>query len=228
MDLLSLLLLVVVVSSSGALSPGPLTVATIRYSLGHGKKAGLLVSLGHTAFELPLVIAISIGIASFIDNPLVKFSIGLAGSTALIIFGLIEIRSLLAMFRSRRNSIELQDDPRMVKYSSLNGRGVFQAILIGFIFTSLNPYFIIWWMSVGLTLITSFLAYASLLGVLIMYIFHVWLDYAWLGFISYLTHKGKKFLRHIHIELLSLALSIILVIIGVYLMISVFNEFKII
>ena len=225
MGLLDLFPYVVLVSSSGALSPGPLTVATVRYSLDHGRKAGLLISFGHMIFELPLVIAISMGIVSFINNPLVKFFIGLAGSIALIFFGLIEVRSFFKSCRKAGNSEDTligTVNDRM--YSLIGRRGFIQAILVGFIFTSLNPYFIIWWMSIGLTLIVSFLAYASLIGILIMYIFHVWIDYAWLGLISYVTYSGKRFLKPIHIRIISQALSIIIIFLGVYLLSSVISE----
>jgi threonine/homoserine/homoserine lactone efflux protein len=226
MSLLDLFLYVVLVSSSGALSPGPLTVATVRYSLDYGRKAGLLISFGHMTFELPLVIAISMGIVSFINNLLVKFLIGFAGSTALIFFGLIEVRSFFKYRRQTSNSADILLGSVNDRRYSLTGRkGFIQAILVGFIFTSLNPYFIIWWMSIGLTLIVSFLAYASLIGILIMYIFHVWIDYAWLGFISYVTYSGKRFLKPIHIRIVSLALSIIIILLGVYLLSSVISEF---
>lgn len=226
MSLLDLFVYVVLISSSGALSPGPLTIATVRYSLDHGKRAGLLISLGHMVFELPLVLAISIGVISFINDPIVKFSIGLAGSTALIFFGLMEVRSFIKHRRHANNSTNaMTDDARDGRFSLIGGKGVVQAILVGFIFTSLNPYFIIWWMSVGLTLIVSFLAYASLAGILIMYLFHVWIDYAWLGFISYMTYSGKRFLKTFHIRIITLVLSIIIILLGVYLLTSVVSDF---
>lgn len=221
MNLLELFIYVVLISSSGALSPGPLTVATVRYSLEHGRKVGLLISLGHMVFELPLVIAISLGIVPFIYDPLIRFSIGLAGSIALIFFGLMEVYSFL---KNLRQSNMLSDDMNGKSDSLLKGGGMIQAISIGFIFTSLNPYFIAWWMSIGLTLIISCLTYASLVGVLLMYFFHVWIDYAWLGFISYATYSGKRFLKSIHIRILSLALSIIIIFLGVYLLTSVISE----
>ena len=225
MSLLDLFLYVVLISSSGALSPGPLTVATVRYSLDYGKKAGLLISFGHMVFELPLVIAISIGVVTIINDLLVKFSIGLAGSTALIFFGLMEVRSFFKYRRQAGNSRDtLTDGANDRRYFLIGKKGVIQAILVGFIFTSLNPYFIIWWMSIGLTLIVSFLAYASLIGILIMYVFHVWIDYAWLGFISYITYSGKRFLKPIHIRVISLVLSIVIIFLGVYLLSSVLSE----
>jgi len=226
MDLLNLFIYVVLISSSGALSPGPLTIATIRYSLDYGKKAGFLISFGHMVFELPLVLAISVGVISFINDPLVKFSIGLAGSTALIFFGLMEVHSFIKYRRNVNSSINpITEDVGDRRFSLVGRRGVFQAILVGFLFTSLNPYFIIWWMSIGLTLIVNFLAYASLIGILIMYIFHIWIDYAWLGVISYVTYSGKRFLKTFHIKVISVVLSIIIILLGVYLLTSVASEF---
>lgn len=226
MSLLDLFVYVVLISSSGALSPGPLTIATIRYSLDYGKRAGFLVSFGHMVFELPLVLAISVGVISFINDPLLKFSIGLAGSIALIFFGLIEVRSFIKYWRRVDDSTgSMIEDVKDRRFSLVSKRGFFQAIIVGFIFTSLNPYFIIWWMSVGLTLIVSFLAYASLTGILIMYLFHIWIDYAWLGFISYVTYSGKRFLKTFYIKIISLVLSIIIILLGVYLLTSVVSEF---
>ncbi len=221
MSLFDLFIYVVLISSSGALSPGPLTVATVRYSLDYGKRAGLLISFGHMMFEFPLVIAISIGMFSFINDPLVKFSIGLAGSIALIFFGLIEVHSF---FKKRRQPDEFLNSMNGKRDSIIRGKGVIRAILVGFIFTSLNPYFIVWWMSIGLTLIVNFLAYASLIGVLLMYVFHVWIDYAWLGLISYATYSGKRFLKSIHIRIISFILSLVIIFLGVYLLTSVISE----
>ncbi len=45
---------VMAVSASGALSPGPLTVATMALGTRGGWKAGVFVSFGHALFELPL------------------------------------------------------------------------------------------------------------------------------------------------------------------------------
>jgi len=56
----------------------------------------------------------------------------------------------------------------------------------------LNPYFIVWWLAVGSKLVVDALAFASLLGVLLMYISHVWMDYAWLTAVAHLAHVGTK------------------------------------
>lgn len=227
MDILALFAMVVLVSSSGALSPGPLTVATIRYSIERGGSSGLIISLGHMTFELPLVVAISAGVASFIDSPTVKLSIGLAGSAALIVFGLLQSIPLLRAGRRSGPSDPDQQASTDKWYSVVAKIGWFQAFLLGFTFTALNPYFIMWWMTIGLTLITSFLAYASLAGVLLMYLFHVWIDYAWLGLLSVLTSKSRGFLKSVYLRYVSLALSTLLVLLGVYQMFSLTSDFMV-
>jgi len=59
----------------------------------------------------------------------------------------------------------------------------------------LNPYFIIWWLTIGANLILISLEFAGLLGVVFMYICHVWVDYAWLTVVAGFARKGAKFLQ---------------------------------
>lgn len=228
MDILELFLFVVVVSLSGALSPGPLTFATIKYSFEFGGKTGLLVSLGHMLFELPLVFGIAAGLISFMENSLVRFSIGVAGSLALVLFGSLELKKSVSSSIDYSNLLNVDSGVfSKKKYSLLSGRLIFlQPVLVGFIFTSLNPYFIVWWMSIGLALITSALGYALLLGVGLMYVFHVWLDYAWLGALSYVTSTGRKFMKSKHVKIVSIMLSVVMMFLGFYLLYSVVVEIR--
>ncbi|MCF8885210.1 MAG: LysE family transporter [Nitrososphaerota archaeon] len=229
MNVLELFLFVVVVSLSGALSPGPLTFATIKYSFEYGGKTGLLVSLGHMLFELPLVFGIAVGLMSFMENNLVRFSIGVAGSLALILFGALELKRSTSMNADYSTFLDAAGGGGVSvrKNSVLGGRLIFlQPVLVGFIFTSLNPYFIVWWMSIGLALITSALSYALLLGVGLMYVFHVWLDYAWLGAISYIASTGRRFMKSKHIKVTSIILSAVMIFLGLYLLYSIIVEIR--
>ncbi len=50
----------ILVSASGALSPGPLSAAAVSVgAMGLGPLGGLLVALGHTVFELPYVLVLA-------------------------------------------------------------------------------------------------------------------------------------------------------------------------
>ena len=70
---------VVLVTSSGALSPGPLTASTVAAGTQKGWKAGFWVSVGHTIVEFPLVFLIAVGVALIFANPLVRWSVGTIG-----------------------------------------------------------------------------------------------------------------------------------------------------
>ena len=68
--------------------------------------------------------------------------------------------------------------------------------LIGLALTGLNPFFIIWWLTIGVNLILVSLEFAGLGGVVFMYACHVWVDYVWLTLVATFAKRGAKFLRH--------------------------------
>lgn len=212
---LELFLLVVSLSASGVFSPGPLFFITVENALKSGGRSGWIVALGHMAFEFPLVLGLAYGIQGFLANNLVKFAIGLAGSMAVIIFGVLQTYS------SYRGLVSGNNSRRSHRSFAIKGSSWFlRSFLIGFIFTGLNPFFLIWWFTVGPSLITYGLEMASILGVFIMYAFHIWLDYVFLGAVSHFTATGGKVLKTKHLYMVSLILSVILIGVGGWLLIQ--------
>ncbi|UCG91790.1 MAG: LysE family transporter [candidate division WOR-3 bacterium] len=169
------LLRVVIISASGALAPGPLTAATAAAGLKRGWKAGLQASLGHTVVELPLVILLSLGVSTFFNNPRAHFLVGFFGSAFLFFFGFATIREALQQ--------KQHDDNRRYRVPS--------PFLTGVALSALNPYFIVWWIGVGTPLISEGVGKAGYVGVGLFYIFHVWLDYAWLSLIAGVSSLGR-------------------------------------
>jgi len=55
-QILEFAVLVIVISASGVMAPGPLFAATVSYGLREGTRAGFKMAIGHTIVELPLVI----------------------------------------------------------------------------------------------------------------------------------------------------------------------------
>ena len=209
MELPQFFLLVVFVSVSGALAPGPLLFATMNISLRAGKYAGLAAALGHMAFELPLILAIAFGIWNFIQDLSISFMIGIVGSAALIAFGLLQVRSSLKGLSTSNNPGHSGHPLVLVR-----GTGLLAAFLVGLLFTALNPYFLTWWFTVGLPLISEGVKMGGLAGLLTMFGFHIWLDYAWLGAAGYATATGARFLKPKQMSALSLALAIAVIILG--------------
>jgi len=220
LELSQFFLLVVFVSASGALAPGPLLFATMNISLRAGKYAGLAAALGHMTFELPLILAIAFGIWNFIQDPGINFMIGIVGSAALIAFGLLQVRSSL-------KGLSISNNPGNSGQSLLlvRGTGLLAAFLVGLLFTALNPYFLTWWFTVGLPLISEGVKMGGLAGLLAMFGFHIWLDYAWLGTAGYATATGAKFLKPKQMNIFSLALAIAVIIFGALLLIRTLELF---
>jgi threonine/homoserine/homoserine lactone efflux protein len=181
MELLSFIATVVLVTASGALAPGPLFFAAISHGTRSGAKGGLAFSVGHTLVEFPLVLLLALvfgEVASEVaGEPAVKLSTGIAGGLVLIIFGAMQIRHFLT---------SKSDTP---EYGGVTSRN---PLFLGVVFTGLNPYFIAWWLAVGSKLVVDALAFGVLLGVLLMYVSHVWMDYAWLTLVAHFAHVGTK------------------------------------
>ena len=80
--------------------------------------------------------------------------------------------------------------------------------------------FIIWWLTIGLKLISEALIFASLIGVLLMFVLHIWIDYAWLTGIAYLAKKGRNILNNKIYGKILLIFSIIFMILGAQIIFS--------
>lgn len=177
MDIINFIATIVLVTASGALAPGPLFLATVSHGSKSGAKSGLIFSVAHTIVEFTLIFLFALGLITIANEPIVVLVVGLAGGIVLIIFGLNQIRKSI-----RYKSVEIKDS-----------RSSFHHLfLIGLAFTGLNPYFILWWFTVGAELILISLAFASLAGVVFMYLCHVWMDYVWLISVAHLAKKGTN------------------------------------
>ena len=192
---------VVIVTASGALMPGPLFAANLLQGTRGGAKSGFMISVGHMIVELPLVMLIGVGISNLLNLPGFSTIVGLVGGSALILFGAFQIRDVT---RSSFN-IEPDKDAKLHKRSLMLGVGL----------TGLNPFFIVWWLTVGLGLVVQAVELGALLGVFIMYLSHVWMDYAWLTGTAYLSAKGKTLLKARGYRLLLAGLALLLVYFGV-------------
>lgn len=179
MDLFNFVATIIILTISGALAPGPLFFVTVSHGVKSGAKSGLLFSISHTIIEFTLVMLLALGLLTVANEPVVRFAVGATGGVALIVFGLFQIRS----------SMKKNKQANSTKTSNKN------LLLIGLALTGLNPYFIIWWLTIGANLILISLEFAGILGVILMYICHVWVDYAWLTLVASFAQKGAKLLQ---------------------------------
>ncbi|KER06474.1 lysine exporter protein LysE-YggA [Marine Group I thaumarchaeote SCGC AAA799-E16] len=189
--------LVIVISASGVMAPGPLFAANISYGLREGTKSGIKMATGHAIVELPLVILLGIGVFSLESFPEFRTIISILGAITLFIFAALQIRTVL-----KNNEFSIKNQKQ-------------GALITGVLLSGLNPFFIIWWLTIGFKLISDAMLIWAFSGMLIMFGLHIWMDFAWLGTVSYLASKSKKILSNRNYKVLMIGLSGMLIYFGI-------------
>jgi threonine/homoserine/homoserine lactone efflux protein len=163
---------VLLISLSGVLMPGPLFAATIQKA-AKSKTSGALIAIGHGIVEIPLMFLIFF-ILSEIELPVsVQVAVGLIGGALMVFMG-------AQTFRSRHK-------PQKASMSLKR-----ESVLAGIYTTAANAGFILWWLTIGTTLILN----AKLFGLLGFSIFagvHWFVDFAWYTVAAFLIFKSQRF-----------------------------------
>jgi len=194
---------VILISASGVMSPGPLFAANLFYGLQQNAKSGIKMACGHTVVELPLVVLLGLGVFSLEVFPQFRTIISILGAFTLFGFAVIQIR----------NSFKA-DLP--IKFQSKQG-----AFYSGILLSALNPFFLIWWVTIGFKLISDALQIWSFVGIFIMFGFHIWMDYLWMGSIAFLSSKSSHFISSKIFRLVLLTLSGFLIYFGITFLLEV-------
>ena len=169
--MLPILLSVVVVSLSGVMMPGPMFAVTLTKSL-KSPWAGAQISLGHAVIEIPLILLIRFGFAQFFQNNIVQIVLSILGGGMIIWLG-------ISMFRAR---VEVVRGGKDLPYN---------AFTAGILTSGLNPFFLLWWATVGSMLIMKFLDFGTT-GLIVFIIVHWLCDLVWLSFVSVLIYRTKS------------------------------------
>ncbi|RJP60004.1 MAG: lysine transporter LysE [Deltaproteobacteria bacterium] len=164
---------------SGALMPGPLLTVTIAESAHRGFVAGPLLMVGHAVLELALVVAIILGLGPFLKIPQVMGGIALVGGAILIWMG-------IQMIRTARNISLNMDGPE--------GRVSSYPVLTGILASLSNPYWILWWATIGLGYLVAAIK-LGVLGVGVFFVGHIAADFLWYSIVSYGISRGKRILK---------------------------------
>jgi threonine/homoserine/homoserine lactone efflux protein len=167
-----------VIALSGALMPGPLLTITLSESARRGFIAGPLIVCGHGILELLLVLLLLLGLAPVLNNDHVIGSVGLVGAVVLIWMAVGMIRTL--------PSLTLQGE-------TASNQGT-HPVWAGILMSLANPYWTIWWATIGLGYILYSLKF-GLLGVIAFFIGHLLADLAWYAAVSFTVARGRRFMN---------------------------------
>jgi threonine/homoserine/homoserine lactone efflux protein len=190
---------------TGALAPGPTLVATINASLAGNWTAGLKISLGHIIAETFVFFLIVVGLAG-IATPYTA-AVAVFGGIALVVFGIMTIAG-----------------SRTATLQSSGTQKVTSPYMAGLLTSAANPYFWIWWLSVGSALLIKSLEGGLLLAGIFM-IGHWTADTSWYTFISTGISRGKRILSDTAYHRIMAACGIFLILFGIYYLAGVLSPF---
>jgi threonine/homoserine/homoserine lactone efflux protein len=198
-----MLVLGFLIGLTGAIAPGPTLVATINASVKGGWTAGPKVTFGHIAVEVLMVVVIVAGLSVILSG----YSVLIAGigGAALIVFGILTIAGARHAAIGVAADVSQQAGP----------------VLAGLVTSISNPYFWIWWLSVG----SAMLIGATEGGIVAMAAFiagHWSADLSWYTLVSASIHKGRFLLGVREYRVVLAACGAFLIAFGLYYISSFF------
>ncbi len=184
-----------VVALSGALVPGPLFTITVGESVKRGFSAGPMIILGHGLLEAVVVALIVFGVMPAVTAEKTRMVIGFGGGIILILMG--------AMILKDCRSASLNIDTG-------GGRTGLNPVVSGVVGSLSNPYWVIWWMTIGLGYLVSALKYGAA-GVIAFFAGHIAADLGWYSLLAFAVSKGRAVMsdRGYRITLLGCGLFLI-------------------
>lgn len=168
--MLAVVMSVVVISLSGVMMPGPMFAVTVAKSY-RSPWAGAKISIGHAVIEVPIILLIYFGFAKFFEYQIVQLILSLLGGVMLIWLG-------IGMLRARKDVV------REGKDLSYN------AITAGIVMSAMNPFFLLWWATVGSMLVMKFAEFGTA-GLPVFILTHWMCDFVWLSVVSILIYRTK-------------------------------------
>lgn len=193
--MLPILASVFVISLSGVLQPGIMLAITIAKSY-KSPWAGTKIVLGHILVEFPLILLIYFGFANFFQNVIVRLVLSILGGGMIIWMG-------IALFRARKEIIRQEKD---LPYN---------AFIAGILTSVLNPFFWVWWATIGSMLIMRIIDF-GIGGLISLTLVHWLCDFIWLSLVSVLVYRTHLLWKAKLQEWLFIGCSLLLVGFGVW------------
>jgi threonine/homoserine/homoserine lactone efflux protein len=177
----SFLLEAMVVSLSGVMAPGPISLVAVAKGarLPH---AGALVAMGHGIVEFPLMVLIFLGMGYALDRPYVLAAISLFGGFFLLWMAVGVLRRLAKDETLRDTS----------KAEALAVDSTQSPAVSGVLLSLGNPYFLVWWATIGAALIFRSVQF-GIVGFVLFALVHWSCDLLWDSLLSVLSFSGVRF-----------------------------------
>jgi threonine/homoserine/homoserine lactone efflux protein len=177
-----------IIALSGALMPGPLLAVTVRDTSRQGFVAAPLLVLGHGILEAGLLVLILLGLADWMRGDVATTVIALAGG-AMLLWMAVGMAREVRTIRLDVGGKETDVEPGGGKGGM--GAGFFRPVLSGVVASISNPYWTIWWATIGLgyLVISRELGAA---GIALFFAGHILADAVWFLFVGAAVSAGRS------------------------------------
>lgn len=221
------------VGLSGAVMPGPLLTVAIAGTARLGAWSGLVASVGHGSLEGVLVIALALGFGSFLRIPLVGGLIAVVGGFILawMAWGMLRSAGSVAVaaaggyavgddgYARRDGEEDVGGKTRAAVFRRPQARHVLSGLGSGIMASLSNPYWVLWWATIGAGYVTQALS-SGWPGLGLFFGGHILSDIAWLGLVSGAIAVGSSFLSRNFYTWLIRVLAGFLVFLAVYFLVT--------
>lgn len=171
-----------VIGLSGAMAPGPYLTVTVSRTLRDGKLSAFLMLAGHALLEGILLVGFAFGLQNFLKRPTVASAMALIGGAVLLWMGYSLMRG--AYTGAIVADLEAAEKPKSVG-----------PVLDGILVSLSNPYWTLWWATIGVKLAADGLAIGPV-GVVAFFVGHQLADIAWYGFVIFAVSAGRGLLSN--------------------------------
>jgi len=212
------------VALTGAMSPGPLLTYTIVKSAKtkrRGYLMGLWIITGHAILEMGIILLLLLGFSFVLKNITVVRIIGVSGGLILILFGASIIRDIFNGNIST-NFLNSRDEPNKDPGLTEN-KGIENPVIGGIMVSMSNPYWWIWWATIGFAFIIQFnISFKKWPKLLAFFLGHEAGDLIWYLLVSALAFFGLRHMNRKAYYGILMCCALFMVLFGIYLGISPF------
>ena len=167
------------VSLSGVLMPGPISAMAVSEGARRGVIAGPLITAGHAVAELAMLGALAVGLSRILQQPMVVGAIGIFGGLVLLWMGWGIVKA------SRGEPV----DPALAPETGARTRG--NLVRTGLFATIGNPYWVLWWVTVGAAYFVAFSRFGVVALIVLFLLGHLALDLGWNSFLALVVGAGR-------------------------------------
>jgi len=209
--MIGVLLMSLLTAFSGAVVPGSLFALVVNQALLSGWLAGVWIITGHAVAELLLLLALRVGLGRFLQRKMVTRVIGLVGGVVLLYFAWsmvpVALHGKLGATADTRAALSI-------------GRLMLQGAVVSL----LNPYWQLWWATVGVGLVATQTAKHGTRAWPAFFVGHITADYLWYVAVSVLIALGGKAVNPAVHRILILVCAVLIAVMGLAFLLAPLRE----